>query len=51
MAIQMFQQWMTRLRLGLGATTTPVAAGATTQFAATDANVLLSTGKIVQPAT
>jgi hypothetical protein len=29
MAIQMFQQWMTRLGLGLGPTTTPVAAGAT----------------------
>ncbi|KAJ3625335.1 hypothetical protein MTP99_018886 [Tenebrio molitor] len=29
MAIQMFQQWMTRLGLGLGPTTTSVAAGAT----------------------
>jgi hypothetical protein len=29
MAIQMFQQWMTRLGLGLGPTTTPVAAAAT----------------------
>jgi hypothetical protein len=29
MAIQMFQQWMTRLGLGLGPTTTPGAAGAT----------------------
>jgi hypothetical protein len=29
MAIQMFQQWMTRLGLGLGPTMTPVAAGAT----------------------